>query len=80
MPSSEKKAKCNHYGALNKYADRTSVMNAHLKRCKVNLSTEGNKRKKTVISLSAEGQVGKFDLEAIRNALVKMFVSEELPF
>ena len=79
-PGSKKRTKCNHCSALIKYADRRSTMNAHLKRCKVNLNVEGNKRKKIATSPSAEGQVGIFDLEAIRNALVEMFMSEELPF
>ena len=53
-PGSKKRAKCNHCGALIKYVDGTSAMNAHLKICKVNSSAEGNKRNKTTTSPSVE--------------------------
>ena len=48
----DKKTKCNYCDGLIKYADGTSAMHAHLKRCKDNPNKEENKRQKTIPYIS----------------------------
>ena len=85
-PYSEKKAKCNYCGDFIKYLARTSGMRNHLIRCKENPNREAFKRKKMSSSTTKGASVGrlptisKFDQNASRMKLVKMFVKSELPF
>ena len=85
-PYSEKKAKCNYCGDLIKYLVGTSGMRNHLIRCKENPNREAFKRKKMSSSTTEGASVGlsptisKFDQNASRMKLVKMFVKSELPF
>ncbi|WVZ16903.1 hypothetical protein V8G54_009885 [Vigna mungo] len=84
-PYSEKKAKCNYCGDLIKYLARTSGMRNHLARCKENPNREAFKRQKllsssTEVSVSPSPTISKFDQNASRMKLVKMFVKSELPF
>ena len=76
----EEKASCKYCDTKIKYNNGTSSMHAHLSRCLV------YKRQRTSSSMtSAEEHVGsplivKFDQEAIRRAMVKMFINMEIPF
>ncbi|BAT75035.1 hypothetical protein VIGAN_01283100, partial [Vigna angularis var. angularis] len=84
-PYSEKKAKCNYCGDLIKYSGGTSGMRNHFKRCKENPNREAFKRQKllsstTEVSVSPSPTISKFDQNASRMKLVKMFVKSELPF
>ncbi|WVZ13535.1 hypothetical protein V8G54_011101 [Vigna mungo] len=83
-PYSEKKAKCNYCCNLIKYLGGTSGMRNHLMRCKENPNKEAFKRKKllssTKVSVSPSPTFSKFDQNASRMKLVKMFVKFELPF
>ena len=85
-PYSEKKAKCNYCGDLIKYLAGTCGMRNHLIRCKENPNREAFKRKKLSSSTPEGASVGpsptisKFDQNASRMKLVKMFVKSELPF
>ncbi|WVY97701.1 hypothetical protein V8G54_029852 [Vigna mungo] len=84
-PYSEKKAKCNYCGDLIKYLIGTSGMRNHLARCKENPNREAFKRQKFLsssieVSVSHSPTISKFDQNASRMKLVKMFVKSELPF
>ncbi|WVZ04310.1 hypothetical protein V8G54_025116 [Vigna mungo] len=84
-PYSEKKAKCNYCDNLIKYLGGTSGMRNHLMRCKENPNREACKRQKllsssTEVSVSPSPTISKFDQNASRMKLVKMFVKSELPF
>ena len=85
-PYSEKKAKCTYCGDLIKYLAGTSGMRNHLMRCKENPNREAFKRKKLSSSTTEGASVGpsptisKFDQNASRMKLVKMFVKSELLF
>ncbi|WVZ21481.1 hypothetical protein V8G54_008803 [Vigna mungo] len=78
-PYSEKKAKCNYCGDLIKYSGGTSGMRNHLMRCKENPNKEAFKRKKlssstSEVSVNPSPIISKFDQNASRMKLVKMFV------
>ncbi|KAJ1383875.1 Zinc finger, BED-type [Sesbania bispinosa] len=79
-----KKASCNYCGKSIKYDNGTSAMRAHLLRCKDNPSKK--QRVGSSITGSVDGEVSsspsitKFDQEASRDELVKMFVAMEIPF
>nr|KYP32516.1 Retrovirus-related Pol polyprotein from transposon TNT 1-94 [Cajanus cajan] len=85
-PYSEKKAKCNYCGDLIKYLAGISGMRNHLMRCKENPNREVFKRQKlsssTIegVSVGPSPTISKFDQNASRMKLVKMFVKSELPF
>jgi len=85
-PYSEKKAKCNYYGDLIKYLAGTSGMRNHLTRCKENPNKESFKKQKLSssttegVSVGPSPTISKFDQNASRMKLVKMFVKFELPF
>lgn len=71
----EKKAKCNYCTQIIRFGGGTSSMGKHTERC------DGYKRS----LMSADEHldfplVPKFDQEAIRRALVKMFINMEIPF
>jgi hypothetical protein len=78
----EKKVACHGWGGKIKYEiNGTSSVRAHLNRC--------CDYKRQILSssmISAEGprdnspSVAKFDQEAIRSAMVKMFINMEIPF
>ncbi|CAL5191691.1 unnamed protein product [Lathyrus oleraceus] len=76
----EQKASCKYCDTKIKYNNGTSSMHAHVSRCLV------YKRQRTLSSTtSVEEHVGsplivKFDQEAIRRAMVKMFINIEIPF
>lgn len=76
----EQKASCKYCDTKIKYNNGTSSMHAHVSRCLV------YKRQRTLSSTtSVEEHVGsplivKFDQEAIRRAMVKMFINMEIPF
>ncbi|WVY98387.1 hypothetical protein V8G54_030538 [Vigna mungo] len=79
-PYSEKKAKCNYCGDLIKYLIGTSGMRNHLARCKENPNREAFKRQKVLsssieVSVSYSPTISKFDQNASRMKLVKMFVN-----
>ncbi|WVZ02231.1 hypothetical protein V8G54_023037 [Vigna mungo] len=84
-PYSEKKAKCNYCGDLIKYLTGTSGMRNHLTRCKENPNREAFKRQKLSMSTTEDSvgpspTISKFDQNASRMKLVKMFMKSELPF
>ncbi|CAL5194766.1 unnamed protein product [Lathyrus oleraceus] len=76
----EQKALCKYCDTKIKYNNGTSSMHVHLSRCLV------YKRQRTSSSTkNVEEHVGfplivKFDQEAIRRAMVKMFINMEIPF
>jgi len=85
-PYSEKKAKCNYCADLIKYLAGTNGMGNHFIRCKENPNREAFKRQKLSSSTKKEASVGpsptisKFEQNASRMKLVKVFVKSELPF